>query len=292
MRERTERLTGTRGEWITTFHSFGARMLRRWAYRIEPYDTSFTILDMDDAKSLVADLLRDLRIPSEIWQPGSILQAISRVKSSHRGDPDALGTDFRHGRLLRSAYLEYVKRMQERNLVDFDDLLLLLVRLLEEHPDVLELARRQFRYVLVDEYQDTNALQYRICRLITAEHENLCITGDPDQSIYKWRGADIRNILEFERDYPKAHVIRLEQNYRSTRNILHIANGLIAHNVERKPKELWTEGEDGEPVRVFRSADEHHEAARIAGIIDTLLSEGASLGDIAVFYRLNSLSRV
>jgi DNA helicase-2/ATP-dependent DNA helicase PcrA len=292
MRDRTQALTGVRSPWIATFHSFAARILRRWAYRIEPYDTSFTILDMDDCKSLIKELLKDLDVRPELWQPSAALGAISRIKSSHGGDPNVLGGDYRNGQILRKVYLEYRARMSARNLMDFDDLLLNLLRVLDEHPDVLERYRSQFRHVLVDEYQDTNALQYRICRLLTSAHENLCITGDPDQSIYKWRGADSSNILNFERDYPSARTVKLEQNYRSTANILRAANALIAHNTDRKPKDLWTENEDGEPVRVTRAVDEHQEAARVAARIEELLEEGASLGDIAVFYRINALSRV
>ena len=292
MRDRVEQITGERSPWISTFHSFSARVLRRYIYRIEPYDTSFTICDTDDCKSLIKELLKDLNVDSELWQPRSVLSAISKLKSQSNGDVDELGTDYRHGRVLRSIVLEYLHRMRERNLLDFDDLLLLTVRLFEEHPDVLERYREQFEFVLVDEYQDTNRLQYTICRQLTLEHGNLCITGDPDQSIYKWRGADISNILSFEKDYPGARTVKLEQNYRSSGNVLAVANALIAHNTERKDKELWTENAPGEPVHVFRTLTEHEEASRVVQTLKTFVDSGTPLGDVAIFYRINSLSRV
>ncbi len=291
MKDRTEKLCSLRSPWIATFHSFAARLLRRHIYRIEPYDTSFTICDTEDGIALVKVVLNELDIDPQLWNPRSVLSEISRIKSVAAGDPETLGADFLRGQTLRRIYLCYTEMMTERNLLDFDDLLLLLVRLFSENPDVLERYQEQFLHVLVDEYQDTNALQYRICRLLTRERPNLCITGDPDQSIYRWRGADINNILNFEHDYPDAHVVRLEQNYRSTKNILCIANALIAKNVDRKPKELWTTNEDGEPAQVLRFIDEQQEARRVAKLILALVDQGTSLGDISIFYRINSLSR-
>jgi len=290
MKERTRQLCGLRSGWISTFHSLAARVLRRHIYRLEPYDTSFTICDRDDCRALVKLLLKSEGIDSQLWEPSTVLAEISRVKSSLEGDEEQLGSDFRHGQILRTLYLKYTELMRQRNLLDFDDLLLLLVRLLREHEDVLSRYRDQFRYVLVDEYQDTNAIQYHITRLLTA-HGNLCITGDPDQSIYAWRGADITNILEFERDYPGARVVKLEQNYRSTGNVLRTANSLISRNTERKPKELWTENADGDPVRVYRFQTELEEAREVSTVIREFLQGGHSCGDIAIFYRMNSLSR-
>ncbi len=291
MRERTERLCGLRSGWISTFHSLSARVLRRHIYRLQPYDTSFTICDRDDCKSLVKGLLKSEGIDSSLWDPATVLSEVSRIKNTLEGDDSQLGSDFRHGQVLRQLYLRYTELMRERNLLDFDDLLLLLVRLLSEHPDVLERYRDQFRYVLIDEYQDTNAVQYRISNLLAARYGNLCITGDPDQSIYHWRGADITNILNFERDYPGAKVVKLEQNYRSSKNVLATANALISRNTDRKPKDLWTEKPAGDPVRVYRFANEHEEARDIAALIREFLDAGVDAGDIAVFYRLNSLSR-
>jgi DNA helicase-2/ATP-dependent DNA helicase PcrA len=290
MKERTERLCRLRSGWISTFHSLAARILRRHIYRLEPYDTSFTICDRDDCRALVKFLLKSEGIDQQLWEPSTVIAEISRVKSSLEGDEELLGSDYRHGQVLRTLYLKYTELMRQRNLLDFDDLLLLLVRLFREHDDVLERYRDQFRYVLVDEYQDTNAIQYRITRLLAA-HGNLCITGDPDQSIYAWRGADITNILNFEHDYPGALVVKLEQNYRSTGNVLKTANALISRNTERKPKDLWTENEDGDPVRVYRFETETEEAREVATVINGFLEEGLSCGDIAIFYRMNSLSR-
>src|SRR5947208_9961425 len=189
-------------------------------------------------------------------------------------------------------YSRYEKRLRETGAVDFDDLLLLVVRLYSEHPSVLEYYRNLWRYVLVDEYQDTNRAQYRIIRLLTSEHRNVCVVGDSDQSIYKWRGADIRNILDFEDDYPGTKVIRLEQNYRSTKNILALAAGVIAQNVQRKEKTLWTENPQGEPAKLYRAWDEHEEASFVAQSILSLRGEGVPWDGIAVFYRTNAQSRV
>ena len=194
-------------------------------------------------------------------------------------------------RILRDVFTRYQKGLEERNAVDFDDLLLLTVRLFTEHPDVLARWREQFRHVLIDEYQDTNLVQYRIGALLTEESRNLCVTGDPDQSIYAWRGADIRNIDRFEADYPEARTVALEQNYRSTRRILRTANALIRNDRERKPKDLWSENPEGEPVLVRLFPDGAEEARAVVGSIRRLLDDGVRGGDIAVFYRLNSLSR-
>ncbi len=289
MKDRAERLCGVRTPWISTFHSLAARVLRRHIYRIEPYDTSFTICDRDDCKALVRAILKALDIDSRLWEPSGLLAEISRIKGGR--EPPEFGSDYRYGQVLRDVFRLYGEHLASNNLLDFDDLLLLLVRLFEEHPDVLSRYRAQFRYVLIDEYQDTNAVQYRISRLLTEEHGNLCITGDPDQSIYHWRGADITNILEFERDYPGARSIKLEQNYRSTKNVLRVANALISRNEQRKPKELWTENPDGDPVRVYRFEHELEEARDVARLLQSFMDAGVSCGDMAVFYRLNSLSR-
>jgi DNA helicase-2/ATP-dependent DNA helicase PcrA len=292
MRERTERLCGLTSGWVSTFHSFAARILRRHMNRLDPYDNSFTIYDAEDSRALIREILADLDIDSKTWSARAVQERLSRLKNTTTGDiEDVFGSDLLHGQQLRSIWLAYVERMRERNAVDFDDLLLLTVRLLEEHPDVLERYQEQFRHVLIDEYQDTNAIQLRIGQLLSAAHRNICITGDPDQSIYRWRGADISNILDFEDTYPDAKVIVLDQNYRSTMNILHAANALIAHNSQRRPKSLWSARGDGEPVRVYRFADEGSEARDIASLVRAAMDDGVPCGDIAIFYRINSLSR-
>ena len=291
MKERTERLCGSGSPWVSTFHSFSAKLLRRHAYRIEPYDSSFTICDRNDCKTLVKAILKEQNIDSQLWDPAGLLSSISKIKNVQQGDDASLGSNYKHGQVLRDLYNLYTEAMRERNLLDFDDLLLLSVRLLEENEDLLERYRDQFQFILIDEYQDTNAVQYRISSLLARSHRNLCITGDPDQSIYQWRGADINNILNFERDYPGARVILLEQNYRSTGNILTTANALISRNTERKPKDLWTENPAGHPVRVYRFLNELEEAREIATVIGRLVNEETPCGDIAIFYRLNAFSR-
>jgi DNA helicase-2/ATP-dependent DNA helicase PcrA len=292
MQMRTQALCGLKSPWISTFHSFSARVLRRHIHRLTPYDNHFSIYDQEDSLALIKEVLRDLGVEKEVWTPQEARAEISRLKNTAGGDIESrFGAGFVHGQALRSVYHAYSSRLRERNAVDFDDLLLLTVSLFEEHPDVLERYQEQFAHILVDEYQDTNSVQYRITWLLAAKRRNLCITGDPDQSIYRWRGADINNILNFEHDYPDARVVRLEQNYRSTKSILSVANALIAHNELRKPKELWTENPQGEPVRIYLFPDEREEAREITVLIEELAAKGTPLGGIAVFYRINSLSR-
>ena len=291
MKERMQRLCGTKCPWVSTFHSFCARLLRRHIHQLKPYDNSFTIYDSDDSRSLLKELLAEEKVDRSVWTPRAAQEEISRIKNKVSGDADLFGADYAFGQVLRSIYLLYVERMQERNAVDFDDLLLLTVRLFQEHPETLEVYQQQFRNVLIDEYQDTNATQYAIGKILSSRHRNICITGDPDQSIYKWRGADISNIMNFEHDYPDAKVVMLEQNYRSTKRILHVANALICHNELRKKKDLWTTKADGEPVRVYRFAHESEEAHEIVALIRGLLDDDVSPGEIAIFYRINALSR-
>ena len=293
MRERTETLCVLETPWISTFHSFCARVLRRQIHRLEPYDNSFSIYDTEDSRGLLKETLAELRVDSSVWTPQGAQSAISRLKN--QADPEAVelsfGSDYAFGQVLREVYYRYAENLRKRNAVDFDDLLLLTVRLFQEHTDIRDSYRAQFRHLLVDEYQDTNAAQYELTRLLTGEERNICVTGDPDQSIYGWRGADLENILHFERDYGDATTIKLEQNYRSTKNVLAIANRLIEFNEQRKPKTLWTESERGEPVRIYRFQTEREEAREIADLIATLRRQGDRARDIAVFYRINSLSR-
>jgi len=292
MKERTEALCALQCPWVSTFHSFAARLLRRHIGRLVPYDSNFSIYDTEACRSVIKDVLKQLRLTDGPWPPRAAQGEISRLKNrASDGMENAFGADYLYGQILRDIYEAYRKRLEAQNAVDFDDLLLFTARLLREHPDLLAELRDQFRYILVDEYQDTNAVQYEITQRLTGPERNICITGDPDQSIYGWRGADIGNILNFETDYPDARVIKLEQNYRSTKNILHVANCLIAHNEERREKELWTENPRSDPVRVYRFADERSEAREISTLVRTLLDSGTSASDIAVFYRINSLSR-
>ncbi len=292
MRERVEALLGIRSPWISTFHSFAARILRRHLYRIPPYTSSFTIYDEDDVQGLLREVLKEMGLDPRGWSPRGFASSISAAKN--RGVKDASDLPPRSGyrdRILRDVFLRYQKALEDRNGLDFDDLLLLAVRLFQEHPDILARYREQFQHVLIDEYQDTNLVQYMIGHLLTGEGGNLCVTGDPDQSIYSWRGADTRNWKRFEADYPQARAIVLDQNYRSTRRILGTANALIRRDLDRKPKDLWSENPEGEPVRVRRFMDGAEEAGAVAAAIHELARQGTRLGDIAVFYRINALSR-
>jgi len=291
MQERMERLTGVRSPWVSTFHSFCARLLRRHIHLLPPYSQSFTIYDPEDLRSVLREILDELDVDKALWTPRSAQAEISRIKNSAEISADAARSVLTQGQVLRNILRRYGEVMQERNAVDFDDLLLLTVRLFEEQAKVLERYQDQFQHVLIDEYQDTNAVQYRIGLLLAASRRNICITGDPDQSIYRWRGADVTNILNFERDYPDARVVLLEQNYRSTKSVLTVANALIAHNRLRKEKSLWTENVHGEAVRVYRFTGDTEEAEEVASLIRHMAEDGVPLGSIAVFYRVNSLSR-
>lgn len=292
MRSRTQKLCGHESRWISTFHSFGARLLRRHLGRIEPYNSSFSIYDPEDCKALIKSLLKERGIDKTLASPETVYADISRAKNLCVGDQqEETGGVGYYNNILYEISQRYSEEMRGRNAVDFDDLLVLTVRVLEQNEDLLARYQEQFEHVLVDEYQDTNAAQYKLTRMLGAPQNNVCITGDPDQSIYKWRGADLGNILRFEEDYPTARTIMLEQNYRSTQKILDTANNLIRHNVERKEKNLWTENNPGEPVRVFRFRDEKEEAQAVVGLIRQLTLDGEEFGDIAIFYRTNSLSR-
>ncbi|MBN1420048.1 MAG: UvrD-helicase domain-containing protein, partial [Planctomycetes bacterium] len=294
MRDRAERLVGPGDLWISTFHSFCARILRRHIDRIPPYTSKFSIYDRDDQVSLLRSILPDLDIDPRLRPPALFLRIIGRAKNELRG-PDELAQSGRMrgpGReeALR-VYRAYEGALRDRNALDFDDLLLLTVRLFEGAPDVAAFYQEKFLHLLVDEYQDTNHAQYRLGEILSARHRNITITGDPDQSIYAWRGADIRNILRFEEDFPDARIVKLEQNYRSTKRILAAAQGLIAHNKERKEKDLWTQNPEGVPVRVVCATDPSDEGRRVAEAIAVRARAGASYGECAVFYRVNAQSR-
>ena len=279
--------------WISTFHSTCARILRRDIEKLG-YSRSFVIYDDDDQARVLNEILKHQNIDENFLPVREIRAKIGDAKNRLYSPDEWFQHSARDRRSSRihDVMCDYEKRMKTLNALDFDDLLLKTLELLADHPPVLQQYRERFRYVLVDEYQDTNRAQYELIRLITAESRNLCVVGDDDQSIYGWRGADIRNILDFEDDYPDAKVIKLEQNYRSTANILDAANQLIANNEGRKDKRLWTEHPDGDKIQVYRAGDEHDESMWIAGQILNLQKQGMSYGDTAILYRTNAQSRV
>ncbi len=295
MRERVEALVGrsARAMWVTTFHSACARMLRADAERLG-YSRSFTIYDESDSRRMLKRCMAELGIDPKRYPPRSIRSQISGAKNNlldAAAFAQAQGSVFEE--TAAAAYELYEKRMLAANAMDFDDLLVRTVNALELFEEVRERWRRTFRYLLVDEYQDTNHAQYRLLQLLTAEHGNLMVVGDEDQSIYGFRHADIRNILDFERDFPEAEVVKLEQNYRSTQTILSSANAVVERNRERRPKRLWTEIVGGEPVQLSELSDEHEEARWVAGEIERLgEQEGLKREEVAVFYRTNAMSRV
>jgi ATP-dependent DNA helicase UvrD/PcrA len=294
MRERLERMLGTtaRAIWILTFHAACGRMLRREAERLG-YRSNFTIYDDQDQVRLVKACLEELGKDPKRFSPRGIHAQISRAKNNLVSPEQYLGQVASFwDQTVAETYGLYQRRLHASNAVDFDDLLMLTVEVLERFPDALARWRKAFRYVLVDEYQDTNHAQYRLLQLLGGEHGNVCAVGDPDQSIYAFRGADIRNIMEFERDFPGTRVIALEQNYRSTNHILRAANSVIEENRERKPKRLFSDLGEGLPVRVVEVEDEHAEARFVAAEIASLLEGELSGNEVAVFYRTNAQSRV
>jgi DNA helicase-2/ATP-dependent DNA helicase PcrA len=278
--------------WVSTFHAACVRMLRSHADRLG-YRKSFTIYDDSDSRRLVEHILRDLNIDAKKLPPRGVQAAISNAKAEMAGaDAYAEGARSVFERRIADIYQEYERRLFAASAMDFDDLLLLTVRLFQAAPDVLDAYRTRFKHILVDEFQDTNHVQNEIVLMLAAQHHNVCVVGDSDQSIFGWRGADIRNIVEFEEAFPDAAVIPLEQNYRSTKTILDAANAVIANNVTRVPKELWTEGGAGDPIVRYRAEDEYDEAAWVANEIGRLREfEGIDYGDVAVFYRTNAQSR-
>ncbi|MFZ0340954.1 MAG: UvrD-helicase domain-containing protein [Gaiellaceae bacterium] len=294
MRERVGDLVGTpaRAAWVMTFHSACGRILRREAQRLG-YRSNFTIYDQADQIRLVKRCLEELERDPKRFTPRGIHSQISNAKNTLVGPAEYTErvASF-YDQTVAEVYDLYQKRLFASNAVDFDDMLFLTVDVLERFPEAREKWQKAFRYVLVDEYQDTNLAQYRLLQLLAQQHRNVFAVGDPDQSIYGFRGADIRNVLEFEHDFPGSYSIALEQNYRSTQHILDAANGVIAHNRERKEKNLWSELGAGEPVRVLEVEDEHAEARYVAAEIALLVEEGFSGSEVAVFYRTNAQSRV
>ena len=294
MARRVETLVGgaARDMWVRTFHSTCVRILRRDIDKIG-YDRNFNIIDSDDQKSLVKECLKELRFGDKEFQPRSVLNEISSAKDKLMTAADyaaEYGDDYRKKQISR-VYALYQSKLRNANDLDFDDLIMLTVQLFREQPEVLDFYRNKFRYILVDEYQDTNMAQNELIMLLAKEHRNLCVVGDDDQSIYKFRGADISNILDFEKAFPEAEVVRLEQNYRSTQNILDAANNVIKNNNGRKGKNLWTEHGSGGKITVYKAFSDSDEAGFVADTMRALSSEGYSYGDMAVLYRANSSSR-
>ena len=295
MKSRVAALVGPVAQrmWVSTFHAACVRILRRDG-KLLGYPSSFTIYDQADAVRLTGYVLRDLEIDPKKMTPRSVHAAISAAKNELVGP--AAATEKASSvfeRRIAAVYGEYQKRLVQAGAMDFDDLLGQAVRLFREHPSVLEHYQRRFRHVLVDEYQDTNRAQNELVMLLGAAHGNVFVVGDSDQSIYRFRGADISNILDFEKAFPDASVVVLDQNYRSTQTILDAANAVIAHNVGRSPKELWTDQDQGEPIVRYGAEDEHDEAAWVGGELARLHDGGTyRWGDLAVFYRTNAQSRV
>ena len=295
MVERVDALSGESGKdaWVSTFHSCCARILRRDIEKLG-YKREFAIYDEDDRMTVIKGVAKSLELSDKEFPPKAIKAAISDAKNRMLTPREWLkdaGDNFRN-RKLCEAYEKYEIALRGNNALDFDDLLIKTLELLSEHPPVLQYYQDKFDYVLVDEYQDTNIAQYQFVRLMAGSKRNLCVVGDDDQSIYGWRGADIRNILEFEKDFPDCKVIKLEQNYRSTANILDAANQVIAHNAGRKEKALWTQCDPGDKVGLYHAMDERDEAAFAALMSKKLINQGMRPGEIAVLYRTNAQSRV
>ena len=295
MRERVDNLVGFGSEsiWVSTFHSTCVRILRRHIDRLG-YDTNFTIYDTDDQKTLMKDVCKLVQIDTKVYKERNLLAAISAAKnemiSAQEYVLNAQG-DFGKEKIAR-VYEEYEKQMHANNALDFDDLLVKTVQLFQTQPDVLENYQERFRYIMVDEYQDTNTVQFQLVSLLAGKYRNLCVVGDDDQSIYKFRGANIQNILNFEQEFPDATVIKLEQNYRSTGNILDAANAVISNNAGRKDKRLWTDNGEGEKLKFCQFDTGYDEAEYIADDIEEEVRSGASYHDHAILYRTNAQSRL
>ena len=296
MKARLSRLVGLgrREMWVGTFHATCARILREDGGRVGvPQD--FVVFDDGDQITLVKDCLRDLQLDPDQFQPPRILNQISSAKNELIGPRDYFNWRGQrpYDEIVARVYTEYQSRLKTNHACDFDDLISHVVKLFEEHPDVLDRYQERFRYLLVDEYQDINFAQYRFIAQLAAEGRNLCVVGDDDQAIYGWRGADMRIIMRFDKDYPEAKVVKLEQNYRSTQNVLRAAWEVVRHNQTRREKRLWTESPPGEKLVSHRAGDEHAEAAFVADTIEHLVAqEGRSAGEFGILYRINAQSRV
>jgi DNA helicase-2/ATP-dependent DNA helicase PcrA len=292
MRARLQKLCGpemARALWVGTFHATCAKLLRVHgeAVGVKP---NFVIYDASDQKAVVARALKDLDLDERRFPPRAVLAHIHKHKQEGRGPDEAASHSYVDDIALR-IFRTYEERLRAANAVDFEDLILLVARLLEKTEEG-DRIRRRYDHVLVDEFQDTNAIQYRFLRDLVRDHHNLCVVGDDDQSIYRWRGADVRNIRGFRRDYPEATVVKLEQNYRSSKRIVAAALGVIARSTEREPKELWTANDEGAPIRIVAARDERDEAAFVVDAVARARAEGTDLREVAVFYRIHAQSRV
>ena len=295
MKERVNKMVGdmSRQLWLSTFHAFCARFLRLEIESLGMYNRNFVIYDAGDTLAMIKECLKELNLDDKQYIPRSMQGLISNAKNALQDAGEyARNADNFRAKQEAELYELYQKKLVQNNALDFDDLLLLAVRILETKPEVLQRYQTRFSHILIDEYQDTNRAQYLLAKHLAAHHRNLCVVGDADQSIYGWRGADIRNILDFERDYPETKVIKLEQNYRSTEVILEAANAVIANNSNRKPKDLWTDIAGGEPITCYEAVDERDEARFVAESIQKhRKDESLPYGDMAILYRTNSQSR-
>lgn len=296
MRERVNNMSGPAAKdvWLFTFHAFCARFLRMEIDKLPGYGGNFAIYDTADSQNLIKQILKEMNLDDKRFQPSGILSRISNAKNALQ-DAAAFARqagDF-YEQKVADIYSRYEQKLQLNNALDFDDLLMLSIKLLQENKEVREKYQDRFDYLLVDEYQDTNHAQYLLTKFLAAKHRNICVVGDADQSIYGWRGADIQNILDFEKDYPDAKVIKLEQNYRSTQIILDAANAVIENNTCRKPKNLWTENKSGADIIYFQAVDERDEARFVIEQLQNLQrTENKKLGDMAILYRTNTQSRI
>ncbi|KIL36729.1 ATP-dependent DNA helicase PcrA [Cohnella kolymensis] len=294
MRERVSKLVGAQGSdiWVSTFHSMCVRILRRDIERIG-FSSNFSILDSADQLSVIRNVMKDQNIDTKKFEPKAVQAAISGAKNELL-TPDKyeqLQGDYFQS-LVAKIYTQYQKRLKSNNALDFDDLILMTIQLFKDVPEVLDFYQKKFRYIHVDEYQDTNKAQYSLCKMLAEQHHNICVVGDSDQSIYRWRGADITNILNFEADYPEARTILLEQNYRSTSTILDAANSVIKNNLGRKSKNLWTDRSGGDKITVYQGDSEHEEGYFVAGEIRKNRDNAKRYADHAILYRTNAQSRV
>lgn len=296
MRERVNNMSGpdAKDVWLFTFHAFCARFLRMEIDKLPGYGGNFAIYDTADSQNLIKQILKEMNLDDKRFQPSGILSRISNAKNALQ-DAAAFARqagDF-YEQKVADIYSRYEQKLQLNNALDFDDLLMLSIKLLQENKEVREKYQDRFDYLLVDEYQDTNHAQYLLTKFLAAKHRNICVVGDADQSIYGWRGADIQNILDFEKDYPDAKVIKLEQNYRSTQIILDAANAVIENNTGRKPKNLWTKNKSGADIIYFQAVDERDEARFVIEQLQNLQrTENKKLGDMAILYRTNTQSRI
>lgn len=295
MRERVNNIIeyGAGSIWVSTFHSTCVRILRRFIDHLG-YDNAFTIYDSDDQKSLMKDICKQLNIDTKKYKERTFLNAISSAKDELKTPEqyaDEVAKEY-NKKIFGRVYKEYQKRLKQNNALDFDDLIMLTVQLFQQNAEILNHYQERFPFILVDEYQDTNTAQFTLLSLLASRYRNLCVVGDDDQSIYRFRGANIHNILNFEKIFPATKVIRLEQNYRSTKNILAAASGVIKHNSMRKEKTLWTTAEAGAPISYGRYDNEYEEAQGIAADIHRQVKDGMSYNDFAILYRTNAQSRV